>query len=550
MPSSLPAFSRAFFCVLLAVAVPPRWALAIPAGADNIGPLPAADPALAAFRVLPYLQEPSCTGIRINWFTTVVESGKLRVREAGAATDVVSTGSVPIPMPETLYSELEESERAAFPDMFANANFKHSILLNGLKPGTRYTYTVTQGTSTFASMFHTAPLPEDTKRVRLIAFADSETDPAGREIYRGWKVGDQAPGSTGRPAGVTQYLVTETRGFIENIKAIESREPDMVSLAGDIVQGGGYQRAWDEFFFHLAGKFDDLMTHTPMILAMGNWETFGARNGEYEPEAVYKSRRKSLAYIDGAPNNNRKYEDAYYRTDYGPVTLLTLDSCNGLPDDTDSDTNINIDAATYPGDDMPDLNKGSDQWNWVMAQLQDARAKGQVIFAQFHHIPYSSGGHILPVSLEGSSGQAGAPMRIYTPAFQKYGVAAVLCGHNETFERSLVGDVLFYDAGVAGDGIGYPEDDTDPRCHNPYQQWIAHHDAPELWKGKQLVDGGKHYGHLEIDVEPDGEAWRVTFTPVYVFPVTDAAGKVTGFERRVYDDVVRLTIDGEGQRTW
>ena len=27
------------------------------------------DPSLAAFRILPYLQEPSSTGMRINWFT-------------------------------------------------------------------------------------------------------------------------------------------------------------------------------------------------------------------------------------------------------------------------------------------------------------------------------------------------------------------------------------------------------------------------------------------------------------------------------------------------
>ena len=112
-------------------------------------------------------------------------------------------------------------------------------------------------------------------------------------------------------------------------------------LAGDIVQGGGYQRAWDEFFFTPPKQVRKLMTHTPMLLALGNWETFGARNGEYAPEAIHKSRRKSLAHIDGAPNNNPKYEDAYYRTDYGPVTVLTLDSptaCRTTPTPTPTST--------------------------------------------------------------------------------------------------------------------------------------------------------------------------------------------------------------------
>ena len=548
---SLPKKSRSKPYLLLSVPVIAVMAATFAGRARGqaAGPYPSADPALAAFRILPYLQEPSSTGMRINWFTTVAEAGTLRVTAAagGAALEFQST---PVAVPEALYSELEESERAEFPDMFANANFIHSVLLEGLTPGTVYRYTVQQGESTFESTFRTAPEPATAERLRIIAFADSETDPDGRAIFRNWEPAHQHTESTGRPEDVTKYLATETRGFIENLKVIESRQPDLVVLAGDIVQGGGYQRAWDEFFFHTAGKFGTLMTHTPLMLALGNWETFGARNGEYEPEAIHKSRRKSLAHIDGPPNNNPKYEDAYYRVDYGPVTLLTLDSTNGLPDDTDFDTNINIDSATYPGDDQPDLNIGSDQWNWTMAQLKDARAKGQVIFVQFHHIPYSSGGHILPVSMENSSGQAGLPMRIYTPAFQEYGVVAVLCGHNEAFERSLVGDVIFYDAGVAGDGLGAPESEKDPRCANPYQQWIAHADDPERWKGRQLVDGGRHYGHVEIDLVRKGDTWDVTFTPVYTFPVNDAGGTVTGFERRVYDDVVHLTIDRNGKRTW
>lgn len=511
--------------------------------------LPDAQPTLAEFRVLPYLQEPSSTGIRINWFTTKNEPGVIRITSNSGGSAIEQT-SEPLAMPETLYSPLEETERPLYPDMFANANFKHTIKLDGLRPGTTYAYTVQQGSSTFNAIFHTAPTAETANRVRIIAFADSETDSEGRDTYRTWAPGKQHPESTGRPEGVRDYLLTEAEGFRENLRVIDARQPDLVSLAGDIVQGGGYQRAWDEFFFQTAGKFGTLMTHTPMLLAMGNWETFGARNGGYDPAAVHASRKKSLAYIDGAPNNNPKYQNAYYRTDYGPVTLLTLDSCNGLPDDTDFDTNINIDAATYPGDDMPDLNPGSDQWNWVMAQLKDARAKGQVIFAQFHHIPYSSGGHIIPVSMKDSSGQAGVPMRVYTPSFQYYGVTAVLCGHNETFERSLVGDVLFYDAGVAGDGIDPPEDEKDPRCKNPWQQWVASNDEPELWKGRQLVQGGRHYGHLEIDVVRAGDGWDVTLTPVQNFPVTDEDGKVVALERREYHDVVHVHVEKDGSRTW
>ena len=141
-------------------------------------------------------------------------------------------------------------------------------------------------------------------------------------------------------------------------------------------------------------------------------------------------------------------------------------------------------------------------------------------------------------------------MRVYTPSFQQYGVTAVLCGHNETLERSRVGDVLVYDNGAAGDGIDPPEDEKDPRCKNPWQQWIASNDEPELWKGRQLLEGGRHYGHLEINLYRAGSGWDVILTPVHNFPVTDEAGMVTRIERREYHDEVRVHVNPDGTRIW
>lgn len=494
-----------------------------------------------AFRVLPYLQDPTPASMRVNWFTVDDAPGTIQV--LGPAFDRTWT-SKPEPRSELLYSDLEESQRAEYPDMFPNRNVKHSVVVDGLLADTRYRAVVRQGGEMFETEFRTSPLASVRRSIRIIAFADSETEPDGRKIYRPWRPGDQTPDSTGRPEGVADYLLTETEGFRENLRIVARREPELVLLPGDLVQGGGYQGAWDEFFFHLAGKWDTLMCRTPLIAALGNWECFGARNGGYEPQAVYQSRQKFRTYFDGPPNGIPEHQNVYYRTDYGPITILTLDSSNGLTDNTDADTNRNIDADKYPGKDLVDINPGSPQWNWTIAQLKDARDKGQIIFVQFHHIPYSSGGHSLPLTAPGSSGQAGLPMRVYTPEFEKYGVVAVICGHNESFERSVVHGIVFYDVGVAGDGLGYSLKNLDPRFENPWGRWVAHHDAPEHWRGKQLIDGGKHYGHLEIDFLPVGERdWKIVFTPVYAFPRTDADGQVVTVERRVYDDVVEIDYD-------
>lgn len=492
---------------------------------------------LAEFRVLPYLLQPTDTRIQVVWFSEADAPGELTVTIDGRKKTFRTT---PTLVPVLDYHSIEENEKAQFPDMFAGSNWKYSVLIEDLPPDSTVDYEVRLGSSRYRSSFETAPsagLP-----LKIIAFADSETDPEGRTLHREWAIGAQAPGSTGRPENRAEYLVTETQGFIENLKLIEDRKPHLLMLAGDIVQGGGYQRAWDEFFFHMAGKFGQPLSSIPLVPALGNWENFGARVGGYEPWAIHLARQKYLAYFDAPENNNRNYRGSYYRLDYGPVTILTLDSSNGLPDNTDNDTNRNIVSADYPGSDLPDIAPESDQWNWTLEQLKDARSKGQIIFVQFHHIPYSSGGHSLPLTVPGSSGQAGWPMRAYTPWFQEYGVTAVICGHNESFERSLVGDVLFYDVGVAGDGLGYAIDKTDPRRINPWRKWVAHHDSPELWDGQRLVSGGKHYGHLEIDVLPVEGGHRIVFTPVHVFPVTNSSGEVTGFERREYDDRVELEV--------
>lgn len=440
--------------------------------------------------------------------------------------------SAPKLMSRLEYSKLELSEKDSFPDMFHNRNYKHQVLLSGLKPNTSYSYTVSQALARYSNSFYTAPDRSLQRPIRIVAFADSETDPEGRTTRREWEPGPQAPGSTGRPKGMDRYLVTETEGFAQNIRMIKRRKPDLLVLSGDIVQGGGYQRAWDEFFFHMAGKFDDPLGSIPLVPAIGNWENFGARNGGYEPAAVAASRRKFAAYFDGPPNGEPNHQNFYHRVDFGPVTLITLDSSNGLPDNSDNDSNKNIDAALYPGSDLVDAAPGGRQWQWCLKELADARAKGQVIFVQFHHIPYSGGGHILPTTMPGSSGQAGLVMRAYTSHFQKYGVSAVFCGHNESFEWSALGDVQFFDAGVAGDGLGRPLDDKDPRRANPHRKWVAHFDEPELWAGSQLVRGGRHYGHLEVEVRREGDRFRVSYQPVHSFPLTTKEGRVYGFERR------------------
>jgi hypothetical protein len=277
---------------------------------------------------------------------------------------------------------------------------------------------VDQGGATHRGAFQTAPAKDRWNHIRLIAMSDSETEPRGRVLRREWSPGALATGSTERPSAgpgsiwdrtygtttllgtrVLRYPLTEDEGLRVNLATVKSRAPDAVLLTGDLVQGGGYQPGWDEFFRHTAGESGDLLTGVPILPAFGNWESFGALNGGYgtpqDRTPVVRSRAKYPAYFDAPGNDTTAHRDNYYRVDYGPVTVLTLDSNNGEPDDraTDypleekltgrqyagpgTDTQENFTRAEYEaagGRDLSAFNPGSPQWAWAEEQLRAAFA--------------------------------------------------------------------------------------------------------------------------------------------------------------------------------
>jgi hypothetical protein len=187
-------------------------------------------------------------------------------------------------------------------------------------------------------------------------------------------------------------------------------------------------------------------------------------------------------------------------------------------------------------------------------QLRDAQQSSLFTFVIFHHVPYSSGPHAYPPGVgELLDNQSGVPTRLLTPLFLKYGVDAIFCGHDEMWERSEItglevrpdsSEVLHtlsvFDVGIGGDGLRGPLEGT----NNENQQFLVHDHAPELWEDGILLGGGKHYGHLEVDVRPlDDRTWNAILTPVYVFPFYDSEDSTYGrtFERREYDDQLILS---------
>lgn len=609
-----------------AVALASTCAVAVPSLAQTPTPGAAAR-AQAGFRVLPYLQRPASDAMTVTWVSETPTRGTLVATPQGAG-EPRRVRSEPQYQPILEYTAAELAQQV--PGLTqgswlkSNRNYKHTVDLTGLTPGTTYRYSVTQDGRTFDGEFTTAPTRDAWDHLRVVAFSDTETEPYGRVEHREWELSqvngytagsEQRPGpgsawaqrfgSTTRYGQFTlKYPLNQDVALRENLTHIDRADPDLMLVTGDLAQGGGFQPGWDEFFRAFAGEQGTLASRTPLIPAIGNWETFAALNGGYgtaadrTPSVI--SRHKYHAYFDtwGDPANPQ-YQDSYHRVDHGPLTVITLDSTNGLPDEdtrtktlsgevfggddtqltparmsTDTQgefTREQYDAAfaRFSGQpasasDLPNLNPGTRQWAWAERQLADARAQGQIVVVQFHHAAYSSGVHGTPPNHEQPDNQSGVAMRVYTPLLEKYQVATVISGHDEMFERSFVdsdGDGVgfhSYDVGVAADGLRgeqyYQKADGSyaPIRFNTHARWSASADEPETWRTdadgvRQLVSGGLHYGHLQMDLQRTAGGAELTMTPVHLFPILDAQYDLVRTERRVYDDVVKVTLDDRGR---
>jgi len=497
------------------------------------------------FRYLPYLQNPDPQAMTILWFSESKEFGQLSYSEEDSENKITVL-SKPVKDNSLAYSKWEG--QTFFNNKAPALPYKHRIRLSNLQPATTYNYSVTQGKSKFSAMFKTSPVGN--KPIRFIVYADSETEPESTGKFTRW---DDPLSNRSR-----RYLIDQTQGYKNNLSVIKSRNPDLILIAGDLVQSGGEQRDWDEFWKHNTNEDGErsLAGKIPIIAALGNHEYYeGPHLDKYNQPGSERAVSKYLSYFEYPANNSplKEQQDRYYSIKYGPVTFIVLDACNGHPNGSSSDSNYYLLGEKDSGGGFsPDFSKGSLQYQWLESELERAQIHSLFTFVMFHHAPYSSGPHGAPPGFgEQFDPQSGQATRLLTPVFMRYGVDAVFNGHDEIWERSTVSGaevidnqeanhtIHFYDVGTGGDGLRAPESGLE----NQQQKYIAHEDSPEVWQDRILQSGGKHYGHLEVDIVQDSEkSWQAVLKPTYVFPLMVDNGKTyKGFSRRMYGDQITLT---------
>lgn len=298
------------------------------------------------FRKGPYLQNVSATSVTVLWEARKPCAGEVRLLDEDT--------------PRTIPVTPEDADDAMY-----------EVLVDGLRPGRRYRYAVECAGQVEEGEFATAPEPG--MPFSFVVFGDSRSN-----------------------AGAHRMVIERIRREV----------PDFLLGTGDMVDDGGKERQWQEFF-EIEG---DLLRENVLFPAVGNHD----RQGRGRTADNY---RKYFALPENSPDPER-----YYAFSYASARFLVLDS----------------NAYSF---------SLTDQTSWIERELQAARLDPRIehVFVTMHHPPFS-------IALHG--GQKELRER-WTPLFERYRVTAVFSGHDHVYSRAEHEGIRYFVSGGAGAPV-YP----------------------------------------------------------------------------------------------
>ena len=485
-------------------------------------------PAVAAenvFSVSPYVQHPTADGMTVLFFTTKPCEATVKcwsVAETATVREELAT-----------CEEAKNLGKNASDDVPVwGTQYKHRARFENLVGGTRYCYAVEPvGYAAYTNFFST--VPDRNTPVRFVAYSDSECIPP---TYRD-KDGADENGCTKEwdVKGYTDrqtYYVSRSVGFASNLWHMAAWQPDLFVVAGDLAARGGVQMFWDEFWKENAGAnakgYGDWAGAVPILATIGNHDLYDNTGRSALSFSTDNGGRtalnKFLSYFEFPTNGDATYDQQYFRQDYGPVTLLFIDTNNGTT-----------------GSVSPGFKSGSTMYRWLETNLADAQKNARFTFVVQHHCPYSCGKH------NGSSdGQTAVPIRnALSGLMTKYGVTGWIGGHEEQVEHAtLTGTEILpdgttvphtvhvFDLGSGGDGLKGKAtvtcDNVDFRAYD--------------------TEDGTHYGHLRVEVRRNAATrkWECVMSQVYDY-LSSAKGP---FELRTYNEYVVESAGPDEPEHW
>jgi acid phosphatase type 7 len=317
----------------------------------------------------PYLQTATPTSMVVRWRTDIAEAS------------VVSYG--------LSRTELTQTAKAF------GVGAEHIVQLSGLKPATRYFYSVgavpfsetAAGKKASGEKKEKAEPAEDAPgRATIQSFmTPPEVGPA--KATRVWFLGDAGTKNDVQRAVRDQYYkFTGTRGT------------DLTILLGDNAYPDGTDTDYQKGIFDM---YADHLRNVPLWSCLGNHDGKTAnsitQSGVYYDVFTFPTR----AQAGGVPSGT----EAYYSWDYANIHFISIDS---------HDSERTTEGAMA---------------QWLQADL--AATKRDWIVAFFHHPTYTKGTH------NSDTEKALIEMRqVFLPILENGGVDLVVTGHSHVYERS------------------------------------------------------------------------------------------------------------------
>ena len=269
--------------------------------------------------------------------------------------------------------------------------FEHKVQVTGLKPRTKYYYSIGGGNGDTLQMdadnyFVTMPVPGQEGPLRIGVFGDC---------------GNNSPNQRNVRDQVISYL--------------QDKPMDAWILLGDNAYSSGTDPEFQEKFFNIYK--DNLLKKYPLFPAPGNHDysdlyRFRATSQGTKDIAYYQNfSMPTNGEAGGVPSKTQ----AFYSFDIGNIHFLSLDSY-GKEDE----------ATTRMYDTL------GAQVQWIKKDLEAFKntRRGWVV-AYWHHPPYTMGSH--------NSDKEGELVKIrenFIRILERYGVDLILCGHSHLYERS------------------------------------------------------------------------------------------------------------------
>jgi hypothetical protein len=186
------------------------------------------------------------------------------------------------------------------------------------------------------------------------------------------------------------------------LNGILGDSPELILHTGDVVSKGLILKTWFEFF----RNWEEVLGTIPWLVVYGNHE-----------QDVYLNKFFNFPENGSSDSSNFGH---WYSMDYNNVHITAVDNYRGY----------------YVG---------SEQYNWLINDLENIPGHIDHKIIMFHEPPFSSGKH----------GPNHNVRDILVPVIEKYDIDLVFCGHEHLYERSVVNGIPYFTTGGAGSPIYY-----------------------------------------------------------------------------------------------